>query len=165
MAFVTIRIKEIEGYTRQPLGKDRLVVGRSSDNDLPIKHSSVSREHFALVRQDEDWFVEDLGSANGTFINQDRVATRTRLAEGDRIKAGKARLTFHRGDMNAADPAIELQNAAADFAVSEAAGPQQPEPDQSSMGCAKCGGGFSIAHRPRGDSQPCPRCGHLHTVR
>jgi len=44
MAFVTIRIKGVEGYSRTSLDKDRLVVGRSSSSDLPIKHTSISRE-------------------------------------------------------------------------------------------------------------------------
>src|SRR3954471_13790697 len=106
MAFVTIRIKGAEGYTRSALGKDRMVLGRASETDLPIKHTSISREHAAFTRDGDDWFIEDLGSSNGSWLNNDKLAARTRLAEKDVVKCGKARLTFHMGEMGAADAAV-----------------------------------------------------------
>src|SRR5947209_7744657 len=110
MAFVTIRIKGSEGYTRVALGKERMVLGRASEADVPIKHTSISREHCAFVREGDGWAVEDLGSSNGTWVNKNKVAGKVVLAEKDIVKAGKARLTFHLGDMDAPEAVIDLSS-------------------------------------------------------
>ena len=111
MAFLTIRIKGVEGYSRTALGKDRMVVGPlASATDIPIKHTSISREHCALIREGERWLVEDLGSSNGTWVGRTKVASRMPLEEKAIIKVGQARLTFHGGELSAAgaEAAIEI---------------------------------------------------------
>jgi hypothetical protein len=167
MAFVTIRLKGVEGYTRQDLDKPgataRLVVGRASAAALSITHTSISREHFALVKETTDgveqWFVEDLGSANGTRINEQLVSGRMRLAEKDIIKAGRARVTFHTGSLAEAAAAIEIP------ASDDEGGPSGPTRKQGendppeAIPCSECAGWFSIAHRLSGESMACPHCG------
>ncbi len=168
MAFVTIRLKGVEGYTRKELDKERLVIGRASESDLPIKHTSISREHLALVREQVDgherWFVEDLGSANGTRINEQLVAGRMALVEKDIIKAGRARITFHAGAIADAQAAVEVSLGDDD------GGPQGPvhrpgenDPPEA-IACHDCAGWFSIAHRMSGESMACPHCGKPQTV-
>jgi predicted component of type VI protein secretion system len=166
MAFVTIRIKGAEGYTRTALGKERMVLGRSSENDLPIKHTSISREHCAFVREGDDWFVEDLGSSNGTIVNKDKLTGRVKLNEKDVVKAGKARLTFHLGDINAAEAAVELHTGddEDDDAPAGAAGSGNPDDPAQAMRCPGCGTWLSVAHRMAGDAMTCPRCGHGNKV-
>ncbi len=168
MAFVTIRIKGEEGYTRTDLNKDRLVVGRASITDLPIKHTSISREHFALVRQiingEEHWLVEDLGSANGTRINDTLVGGKTALAEKDIVKAGRARVTFHAGSLADAEAAIEVS------AGDDDGGPNGPkrkvgaDDPPEAVPCGDCHGWFSIAHRLSGETMSCPHCGRSQVV-
>lgn len=168
MAFVTIRIKGAEGYTRSDLDKDRLVVGRASASGLPIKHTSISREHFALVKGEIDgvecWFVEDMGSANGTRINDDLVTGRVALKEKDIIKAGRARLTFHQGTVAEAAAAIEISAGDDDGGP---IGPQRKvgvdDPPEATA-CTDCAGWFSIAHRLSGETMPCPHCGKNQVV-
>ena len=174
MAFVTIRIKGTEGYTRQALGKDRMVLGRSSESDISIRHASISREHCTFIRDGESWSVEDAGSANGTWVNKDKLTTKLLLSEKDIVKAGKARLTFHAGDMNAADAAVELSTATddddgpdgSDVAADDGA-PAKPRdvnapPDAAQ--CPTCNAWMSIVHRHKGEHMNCPRCGHSMTV-
>jgi hypothetical protein len=162
MAFLTVRIKGTEGYTRSALGKDRMVLGRASATDLPIKHTSISREHCAFVKEGDRWFVEDLGSSNGTWVGKVKVNGRQALNEKDIVKVGHARLTFHAGELSQA-AAIEVASedepgGSADGIAAEtrARGPGDPP---EAIACAACGAWFSIAHRLAGESMPCPRCG------
>ena len=168
MAFVTIRIKGAEGYTRTALGKDRMVLGRSSENDLPIKHTSISREHCAFIRDGEDWFVEDLGSSNGTIVNKDKLTGKIKLNEKDVVKAGKARLTFHLGDINAAEAAVELSTGDDDDDEAAGggahAGSSNPDDPAQAMRCSGCRTWLSVAHRMPGDAMTCPRCAHGNKV-
>jgi serine phosphatase RsbU (regulator of sigma subunit) len=84
------------GQTRTvPLTTDRLTVGRSSTADLSFpEDSGLSRQHMMLAREGNAWFVEDLGSKNGTFLNEAPVKTRTALKPGDRVTAGHLVMTF-----------------------------------------------------------------------
>ena len=76
--------------------KDTAVIGRVTGLDIILKEAGVSRIH-ALVGLNEDdgtWFVEDMGSRNGTFVNHDKVVGRQELLPGDLIHIGKATLSF-----------------------------------------------------------------------
>ena len=167
MAFVTIRIKGAEGYTRSALSKDRMVVGRSSDCDLPIKHTSISREHAAFVRDADDWYIEDIGSSNGTLVGSTKLTGRTKLSERDIVKVGRARLTFHLTDIKEAHAAVEVDDDDLGLIDDDdddgeggagGSGPLGPVPE--AMKCNDCGTWMSTAHRSRGAKMPCPRCGH-----
>ncbi len=80
------------GETFSPHG-DRTTIGRSPDCGVFLDDVTVSRRHAALVRSDNRWHIEDLGSLNGTFVNRRRVDSTT-LEDGDEIQIGKYRLTF-----------------------------------------------------------------------
>src|SRR5262245_51007684 len=71
---------------RVALDKDTLVLGRSPDCQVVIPVTSVSRQHARLVRVQEKWYVEDMQSRNGTFLNNQPVTTRTPLRHNDRIR-------------------------------------------------------------------------------
>jgi diguanylate cyclase (GGDEF)-like protein len=82
---------------RTPLRDESYVVGRDTEADLVISRSSVSRQHSRLVRDLEaQWWVEDLGSTNGTFVNEVRV-TRQMLVDGDQVRFGDAIFKFLSG--------------------------------------------------------------------
>ncbi len=68
-------------------------VGRESVCDLQIKNIAVSRKHCRIVREGEAFFVEDLDSHNGTFVNELPIKRR-RLEHGDRIRVGNAYFMF-----------------------------------------------------------------------
>ncbi len=165
MAFVTIRIKGSEGYTRVALGKERMVLGRASEADIPIKHASISREHCAFVRDGEAWQVEDLGSSNGTWVNKDKLTGKIGLHEKDIVKAGKARLTFHLGDMDAPEAAVDLTSHDDDDDEDGEPHARAADEPNDAMRCGGCGAWLSTAHHRSGDKFACPRCAHSNTVR
>jgi sigma-B regulation protein RsbU (phosphoserine phosphatase) len=84
------------GENRQvPLDRDRIRMGRSSDNDLSFPSDmSLSRHHLVLERGSDGWYVEDLGAKNRTTLNGRRIEGKTRLASGDRISAGQVVVVF-----------------------------------------------------------------------
>jgi pSer/pThr/pTyr-binding forkhead associated (FHA) protein len=53
----------------------------------------VSRDHALIVRRGSDWFLDDLGSLNGTYVNRRRIESE-RLGDGDELQVGKYKLTF-----------------------------------------------------------------------
>jgi DNA-binding CsgD family transcriptional regulator len=79
------------------IGSSAFVVGRGSEADLQLDDESVSRRH-ALFRVGEDELasVDDLGSRNGTFVNDRRIAGRVQLAAGDVIALGACQLELIR---------------------------------------------------------------------
>jgi serine phosphatase RsbU (regulator of sigma subunit) len=72
-----------------PLTGGRLAIGRSSLAELCFpEDAGLSRRHFAFEPEGEDWTVQDLGSKNGTFVNNIPLKARLILRPGDRITAG-----------------------------------------------------------------------------
>jgi len=71
-------------------------VGRTPNNDLMLPHSQISRQHMRLFWQDGGFWVEDMGSTNGVWLNEVRLEAQTpvRLQEGDVIGAGPFTLTY-----------------------------------------------------------------------
>src|SRR5947208_169723 len=68
MAKLVLR-RDDGGATEYEIDKDRLTIGRRSDNDVCLTNSAVSAEHAVVVTILNDSFLEDLGSTNGTFVN------------------------------------------------------------------------------------------------
>lgn len=83
-----------DGSTR-PLTR-RLAIGRGAGNEIRLAAKSVSREHALLLFADGRWWIEDRGSANGTWVNESRVpfATPHPLRHADRIRLGDEELVF-----------------------------------------------------------------------
>jgi pSer/pThr/pTyr-binding forkhead associated (FHA) protein len=73
-----------------PVGEGALILGRSSSCDLRLPHASISRRHARLTRRGERLFLEDLGSQNGTFLDDERLAGPHELLVGQRIHIGPA---------------------------------------------------------------------------
>lgn len=72
-----------------PLTGERLSIGRSSTADLCFpEDAGLSRQHFAFEPEGQEWTVQDLGSKNGTFVNNIPLKARLVLEPGDRITAG-----------------------------------------------------------------------------
>jgi len=62
--------------------KERFLIGRGKHCDLIINSGKVSREHAAITREGGDYFIEDLGSSNGTWFDKRRI-TKRQIQEGD----------------------------------------------------------------------------------
>jgi hypothetical protein len=80
---------------RWPLSKTEFVIGRGEDCDIVLPDRQVSRHHFRVVRDDDGYNVEDLGSKNGTYINGAPVRGSMQLQDGDEIQVAlSVRLMF-----------------------------------------------------------------------
>jgi hypothetical protein len=75
------------------IDRPNTVIGRSSRCDFVVEDPNVSRRHAELQRRGPDWYVVDLDSTNGVAVNGKQVRS-TRLAPGDEIALGTARLSF-----------------------------------------------------------------------
>jgi hypothetical protein len=84
-----------EGRELDRVTKDRFVIGRGKHCDLIINSGKVSREHAAIVRENGNYFIEDLGSSNGTWFEKRRIGRR-QIHDGDDyfICAEKLSCTF-----------------------------------------------------------------------
>ena len=87
-----------------PLG--RVIVGRSSDNEIFIKSKFVSRHHAQLVSDENGCVIEDLNSTNGVFLGEKQVK-KYRLRDGDVVSLGVHELVYH--DLRQQDGALEDQ--------------------------------------------------------
>jgi sigma-B regulation protein RsbU (phosphoserine phosphatase) len=82
---------------RFPLGRLRITLGRSARNDLCIPDPFASRVHAEVRREGEEYFLQDLGSANGTLYNGGTVDGTVPLTAGGRIQIGETEIVFDDG--------------------------------------------------------------------
>ncbi len=75
------------------LDVDRLTIGRRPDSNVFLDDVTVSRDHAILVRRGEDWYLDDCGSLNGTYVNRERIESH-RLEDGDEMQIGKYKLAY-----------------------------------------------------------------------
>lgn len=76
------------------LDRERTTVGRHPDADIFLDDITVSRRHAEFTRDGEAFWVHDVGSLNGTYVNGER-ADRLQLAAGDEVQVGKFKLVAH----------------------------------------------------------------------
>jgi two-component system cell cycle response regulator len=82
---------------RIPLSNPQYIVGRDNDAGFVVSRSSVSRQHARLyIDDDGGWWVEDLNSTNGTFVNEARIRAQ-QLADSDQVRFGDAIYKFLNG--------------------------------------------------------------------
>ncbi len=109
------------------LTKDTIAIGRESANDIIINDPEVSRQHARLIRQDEAYIMEDLGSTNGTFINGTRTVGPNLLSDGDEIDLGETVSLVYKAPVSAALETIVSPGAV--LATSLEPEPVEPEPE------------------------------------
>lgn len=88
--------------------KPEIIVGRDPISDILLDDETASARHARLSYHHGQWWVEDLGSMNGTFINQQKVSIPTVLATGDDLQCGNARLTVNLASDVLLSQAIQL---------------------------------------------------------
>jgi hypothetical protein len=80
------------------LDRDVTMIGRHPDSEVFLDDITVSRRHVRVRRYNGDeFFVDDQGSLNGTYVNRERVESRV-LRNGDEVQVGRYRFTFVQGD-------------------------------------------------------------------
>jgi hypothetical protein len=75
---------------------ETLSIGRASTNDIAIDDNFVSHEHVCITKKRGQYFITDLNSTNGTFVNGERLLEEKVLTNGDLIKIGPAVFKFER---------------------------------------------------------------------
>ena len=73
-------------------------IGRSKGSDIRVSDISVSRDHCVLLRRKEGWFVSDIGSKFGTYVNGEECKERTKVIIDDEITVGNTTFVLKRGD-------------------------------------------------------------------
>lgn len=75
---------------------ERLTLGRGEKNDLVIPDPFSSQEHAVIFSRNGQYWVQDLGSRNGTYLNEVRIERPTVLADGDCLRVGSVTFRFVR---------------------------------------------------------------------
>jgi pSer/pThr/pTyr-binding forkhead associated (FHA) protein len=78
-------VKELEGRTD---------IGRAPECDVVLNDATVSRRHALIVREGNDFFIQDAGSRFGTSVNGESLQSKVRLKHGDKISLGNAEAVF-----------------------------------------------------------------------
>jgi FHA domain len=108
-------------FFTDPTGREHLLageattIGRAVESDIVITSRRVSREHARVQRQGRRLVLVDLGSTNGTFLNDERVLAPVELRDGDRVSIGDVVLVYHDPESTFLDtpfPELEVDVAA-----------------------------------------------------
>jgi pSer/pThr/pTyr-binding forkhead associated (FHA) protein len=75
------------------IDQDRMSIGRTPDAAVFLDDVTVSRNHALLVHRQDGYYIDDLGSLNGTYVNRRRIESH-KLADGDEIQVGKYKLGY-----------------------------------------------------------------------
>jgi pSer/pThr/pTyr-binding forkhead associated (FHA) protein len=73
-----------------------MVIGRAPECDLRLDDTFVSQQHARLFGKAKAWYVEDLGSTNGTFVNEQQLVAPAMIQPGDRVRIGTTVLEMRR---------------------------------------------------------------------
>jgi adenylate cyclase len=90
-------LKELANGTSFELG-DFSLIGRTDGATIRLPDSSISRQHATIRREDRDFWIVDLGSANGSYVNNIALTSARVLRHGDRVQFGTAVLVFQQFD-------------------------------------------------------------------
>ena len=75
--------------TRIQLGNQAVLIGRADDSTLVLTDDYASTRHARLSPRGSEWYVEDLGSTNGTYLDRAKVTTAVRVPMGTPVRIGK----------------------------------------------------------------------------
>jgi hypothetical protein len=90
---MAVRLRYLAHDLEVPVGQ--FVIGRTSDCQLSLDDPLVSRRHAVLTVEPDGVFIEDLGSRNGVFLNNQRIERRARVNDGDVIRIGGQEITLY----------------------------------------------------------------------
>jgi len=114
------------GKADYELKEGQTLIGRHPDCTITISHPTASGRHAAIHASSGEFFLEDVGSSNGTFVNRQQISARVKLNHDDEIQFGDAKARFQDPDAAPAPaPAAEAPFAQPAPAL---------EPDQVSIG-------------------------------
>lgn len=90
--------------------QSEILLGRDPHCDLPLPDDTVSVRHARLSYHHGQWWLEDLGSTNGTRLNNDKVTIPTVVINGDFVECGKASVVINLGVDSTSPPTQRIPN-------------------------------------------------------
>jgi pSer/pThr/pTyr-binding forkhead associated (FHA) protein len=86
---ITILVKIMQGIESQRFfSQSEIMIGRDTHCDLSMMDETMSAHHARLVHHHGQWWLEDLNSTNGTYLNRERLTTPAVIITGDEFKCG-----------------------------------------------------------------------------
>ena len=89
----------VAGATQFMKAEKPITIGRTPESDIQLDAPDVSRQHATIIKREQAYLLSDLGSRNGTFVNEQLINKSTELHEGDIIRIGAFLLTFQDGQV------------------------------------------------------------------
>jgi pSer/pThr/pTyr-binding forkhead associated (FHA) protein len=71
-------------------------IGRAAECELRLEDTYVSQQHARIFDRGGNWYVEDLGSTNGTFVNEQKLVAPAMLTPGDTVRVGQTKVELRR---------------------------------------------------------------------
>jgi pSer/pThr/pTyr-binding forkhead associated (FHA) protein len=135
MTELWLKFTDARGETRRvSVEGEKFVVGRHSENDLSIPESSLSRKHLKIERFGDVFVVSDLGSSNGTKLNETLLEQPAALKKGDVLNLG-----------GGIEIEVEIVSDAEDFGDSAATGAAEKESEDQAEIAAQVSGAEAVA--------------------
>ena len=88
-------VNDLDGKRSVPL-RESVTIGRAASCDLVVSDNYVSNVHARIFAKDGAYWLEDLGSTNGTYVNRGKVSVPVAIGPGDEVRVGKATLELRR---------------------------------------------------------------------
>lgn len=88
MQVALIRVSPNGQSQRVPVARERTLIGRNDECHIRIRSAGISRQHCEVLIKDGSLMVQDLGSSNGTYVNQDRIKSQP-VSAGDLVSVGE----------------------------------------------------------------------------
>jgi pSer/pThr/pTyr-binding forkhead associated (FHA) protein len=79
------------GQLEHKYTKPEVIIGRDPSCDYSLKNKTVSNQHARLSYRQNQWWLEDLGSTNRTYLNDEEISSPTIIADQDKLRCGEAR--------------------------------------------------------------------------
>lgn len=102
------RIRAVDNTVDYPL-EDFNLIGRSQDATIRLSDAGISRQHATIRREGRHWWITDLGSANGSYVNDVAITAARALRSGDRVQLGTLVLMFDQDDSEGAATTAGMQ--------------------------------------------------------
>jgi hypothetical protein len=140
--------------------KDRMVIGSKASNEIPLDNVNADNEHAVITRCGDLYVIEDLGSANGTFVH-DRKITKLLLSDEDLISVGSCQIRFVEEDVKRGDAGAAANKSKAQ-APAPAPAPETGKPAPAPQARQSAAPAAPAAPAAKGPVAPgeCPHCGY-----